>query len=205
MVAEIPEWLGAAIIGAVFATVSFFARDFIDRRKTKHTVMANNITNLKTLHRLLTIQKRVYDLQCIQRDNLKRNLKLQFPDEIKKFVGFEEKFEGLFDKMSSSDRETHLIIRSQTKGALFPLNKKIKRLAQKIDLNLLKLNQKEKDDLKILLEELDLHLNLWLAKYEEWIPDNPKHSLVYLGDEKEHGVPFPKGIENAIANILKIY
>ena len=107
--------------------------------------------------------------------------------------------------MKPRHKETHLIIRSQTKGALLPLNKKIQKLAQKIDVNLLKTNQKEKDDLEMYLRKLDLHLSLWLAKYEEWIPGNPKHSLVYLGDEKVHGVPFPKGIEDVIAKILENY
>ena len=107
--------------------------------------------------------------------------------------------------MSPVDRENHLVVRGYTKGSLFPLNKKIQKLAQKINVNLLKASPDEKENLKIYLENLDLHLNLWLSKYEEWIPDNPKHSLVYLADEKEHGIGFPKGIEAEISKILQRY
>ncbi len=200
---EIPDWLGAAIIGAIFAAVGYLARELIERRKVNQAIVAENISNLKSLLRLLGIQKRVYDLQCEQRNELVSHLEEQFPEEVVKYAGFEEKFEYLYDKMNLRDREIHLVIRSYTKGSLLPLNKKIQEIAQNINVNLLKVNPEEKEKLKVLLEDLDLHLTLWLAKYEDWIPDNPKHSLVYLVDEKEHGVGFPKGIEDVISKTLE--
>jgi hypothetical protein len=35
-----------------------------------------------------------------------------------------------------------------------------------------------------------------------WIPHHPKHALVYLADEKKHGVGFPSGIEVLIKSVL---
>jgi len=54
------------------------------------------------------------------------------------------------------------------------------------------------------LAELEPHLLMWLAKYAAWIPDSPAHALVYLADEEDHGVPFPKGIERVIEESLGI-
>jgi len=48
------------------------------------------------------------------------------------------------------------------------------------------------------LAKLELHLILWLAKYEAWIPEFKAHALVYLADEKKHGVGFPSGIDELI-------
>ena len=52
------------------------------------------------------------------------------------------------------------------------------------------------------LNALDTHLMLWLAKYEAWIPDQPKHSLVYLADEERHGARFPAGIEALVEQVI---
>ena len=38
---------------------------------------------------------------------------------------------------------------------------------------------------------LEIHLLLWHAKYEAWIPNHPEHALVYMVDEKQHGLGFP--------------
>jgi hypothetical protein len=52
------------------------------------------------------------------------------------------------------------------------------------------------------LRTLELHLNLWHAKYEMWIPNEPKHALVYLADEEQHGVGFPSGIEQTVRAVI---
>ena len=54
------------------------------------------------------------------------------------------------------------------------------------------------------LRALEVHLVMWRAKYGAWIPDDPSHALVYLGDEEAHGAPFPSGIENTIAQVISL-
>jgi hypothetical protein len=54
-----------------------------------------------------------------------------------------------------------------------------------------------------LLNELDTHLLLWLAKYQGWIPDQPDRALVYLADEKCHGIEFPHGLDQAVQAVLE--
>jgi hypothetical protein len=53
------------------------------------------------------------------------------------------------------------------------------------------------------LAQVEIHLLLWEAKYQLWIPDHPEHALVYLADEKEHGIGFPKGIDEVLSKICK--
>jgi hypothetical protein len=67
------------------------------------------------------------------------------------------------------------------------------------------------------LSALEIHLLLWQAKYEYWIPDHPEHALVYMADESEHGLGFPKrrrvkkngvdvevdGLDKDVAEVLK--
>ncbi|HYI24171.1 MAG TPA: hypothetical protein VD767_02085 [Thermomicrobiales bacterium] len=52
------------------------------------------------------------------------------------------------------------------------------------------------------LHQLELHLTLWHAKYEYWMADE-RHALVYLADEQDHGVPFPRGIEEVVDAALE--
>jgi hypothetical protein len=40
--------------------------------------------------------------------------------------------------------------------------------------------------------DLEIILLLWHAKHESWILDEPKHALVYMDDEKAHGLGFSK-------------
>src|SRR5262245_22619771 len=58
-----------------------------------------------------------------------------------------------------------------------------------------------------LISRLEVHLLLWRANYEIWIPDNIKHNerhcLVFLADEAEHGVGFPHGIEEVVRKQLR--
>jgi hypothetical protein len=58
-------------------------------------------------------------------------------------------------------------------------------------------------DLAQNLAELDVHLLLWRAKYEAWIPNSPQHALVYMADENAHGVRFPTDLDHIIAKVLQ--
>lgn len=199
---SVPEWIGTALVGATFAAIGYMTKELLDRRKKKNLAVEENISNLKSLFKMLIVQKRIFDIQCIQRNKLFNNLSKVFPAEVQNFIGYDETFEKLYGKFSDEDLEIHTIIRSQTKGSLLPLNKKIQELADKIDTELLDIKLNEKKVLKDQLENLVLHLIMWLAKYEDWIPNYPRHALVYLADEKEHGVGFPTGIEKLVGSIF---
>jgi hypothetical protein len=47
------------------------------------------------------------------------------------------------------------------------------------------------------------HLIEWFNKYENIFKPNERRSLVYLGDEKEHGIPFPNDLDNDLTEVLE--
>jgi len=51
---------------------------------------------------------------------------------------------------------------------------------------------------------LQTHLILWNAKYDIWITDHPERALVHMVDEQAHGIGFPSGIDEAVANALTV-
>jgi len=53
-----------------------------------------------------------------------------------------------------------------------------------------------------LLSQLQVHLLLWMSKFEMWIPGRPEHALVYMADEEAHGIAFPAGIDEVVASLL---
>ena len=53
-----------------------------------------------------------------------------------------------------------------------------------------------------LLNDLDCHLTLWLAKHDGWLPGRPDHALVYLVDEEKHGLGFPRGPDQAVEEVV---
>lgn len=151
---------------------------------------------------MLLVQRKVFLIQCGHRDKLVENLESKFPDEVLKYTGFENKIENLYDKFGPEEKKLHGLIRGNTKNSLLPLNKNIQTLAREIKTELFKIKPDEKKALREQLETLDLHITLWLAKYEDWIPGNPQNALVYMADEEMHGIGFPKGIEKLISGIL---
>jgi hypothetical protein len=56
-------------------------------------------------------------------------------------------------------------------------------------------------DLARELQTLEAHLLLWRAKYDFWIPGRPERAIVFMADEREHGIGFPTGIEVLIARL----
>ena len=57
------------------------------------------------------------------------------------------------------------------------------------------------NDLSLALRTLEAHLILWRAKYQFWIPDKPERALVYMNDERRHGVGFPDGLDNLVKSL----
>jgi ribosome biogenesis protein Nip4 len=118
-------------------------------------------------------------------------------------MGYEEVFTSLYDKMSDEERKLHRYIRAMTENSMLHINERTQDLVSKIEIENLPMKSNVQVRLSEKLRTLDLHLTLWLAKYQYWIPENPKHALVYMADEEAHGVAFPQDIEKLIAEVLE--
>jgi hypothetical protein len=111
---------------------------------------------------------------------------------------------SLFDQFTPEETELHAIVRSITEHALRPLNQQMSNwLANDIDFRTARGAEGKRGQLANKLNLLDSHLLLWHAKYEAWIPANRSHALVYMADEEQHGVGFPRGIERLVDDVIR--
>jgi hypothetical protein len=107
--------------------------------------------------------------------------------------------------MNEAERQLHAVVRGYTVNGLKPLNEAMATwLKADTEFKLAASRRPSAVSLARHLAKLEPHPLMWLAKYAVWIPDSPAHALVYLSDEENHGVPFPKGIERAIEESLGI-
>ena len=105
--------------------------------------------------------------------------------------------------MAPEELRLHSLVRAYTVHTLKPLNDKL--------LDWLRSDEHSAvsppatvaiGELAVYLPRLEVHLLLWRAKYEQWMPTSPDHCLVYLADEESHGVGFPHGGTALVAALL---
>jgi hypothetical protein len=204
-IVHLPEWLGTAVIGAVIAALGFVAKlviqwilDLRNNNSTRRARLVELLSILDASHSAFKVQNR-------NRNNLSDSLPERFPLDTSIENGFDYQFTEAFSNMTPKELELHSIIRSYTMNTIKPLNDKALEWLQKDTYFKARNGKRDKSaELAKQLTKLEAHLYLWQAKYTIWIPDNPKHSLVYLADEKNHGIGFPDGIENDIRVLLKL-
>ena len=110
---------------------------------------------------------------------------------------------GLFNEMDDEERELQSLIRSTTLNSMRRLNEAIRqRLRIHSEFRTPSKKTGPWTNLSEDLQQLELHLNQWFDKYEAVIPDNERRSLVYLADEKKHGIGFPSRIESSVTSVL---
>jgi len=202
---SLPEWFGAAILGAVIAALGYVGKivyewidEIQDRKAQRRARLAGLISMLRAEHA-------TYRVQSYNRDRLKE-LILQRDPKLEDVAqsGFESLFSAAYGDMSNEEKELHTIVRSYTINSIRPLN--LAAVEWLKNDNYFKIPRKGhglRGEVGRMLAQLDAHLLMWEAKYQIWIPDRQDHSLVYLDDEKKHGIPFPAGIENKLEQLLE--
>jgi hypothetical protein len=178
-------------LSAMLAAIGFVARQvwlFVDERRKEK---ARRIARLNELAVLLRSALTVHRTQRQRAGRLAARLRRKHPDQ-PTGRGLERLFEDLHGKMDADERRVHGIIRSMTE-AMRELNEGMGAwLAKDTTFKTNQAGLKIGSDLARRLQQLDVHLRLWRAKYTYWITNEPRHALVYLNDEEKHGLPFPK-------------
>jgi hypothetical protein len=200
---SIPEWLGVAILGAVFAVAGYVGKSTVDWWQEKQKERAATVAQLQTMQSLLSASRAMFDLQQIQLKRLMALLEKSHPKEYRESSGYEEIISRCYATMNEQEKELHGIIRAYTEHSLRKVNQAMSDWL-KADTtfktgNVPSVRHRELADELIALE---IHLLLWHAKFESWIPGHLEHALVYMADEKEHGLGFPgrrESVENGIA------
>ncbi len=189
---SLPLEIQLAIIGAALAAVGYFGKSLIGWWQDKRNDKAQTIAELQRLQSLLNASRTLFRLQQGQVDRLLLMLQKNQPAEYDPSVGDDERMELCYPVFDKVEREIHGIIRAYTEHSLRPINLAMSewlRSDMLFKTGLVK--SRRRKSLARNLFDLEIHLLLWNAKYEAWLPGQPHHALVYMADENEHGLGFP--------------
>jgi hypothetical protein len=121
------------------------------------------------------------------------SLEENHPDKYQPGAGYEETMTNLHKDFNPKEHELHDIIRAYTQYSMRTVNLEMSEWLKSDQLfKTAVVDSSRKRQLADNLVALEMHLLLWHAKYEAWIPNQPEHALVYMADEEEHGLGFPK-------------
>jgi hypothetical protein len=150
------------------------------------------MAQLQNLESLLKATGALFQLQQAQVKSLMEMLKQNHPKEFSGNEGYEDAMARCYSVMNDKERELHGIIRAYTEHSLRKVNQAMSDWCSADKYFKTRVAPSgRKRELAEELFALEIHLTLWHAKYESWIPDHPEHALVYLDDEKAHGLGFP--------------
>jgi hypothetical protein len=199
--------IGAAIailLPAALAALGYVTKLLIAGYRQWRHERAQTNANLLKLQSMLQASRTAFLVQNELAVRLTTKLQARFPDEHPSEPGFERLFGYFFGRFDREEADLHGIIRGYTEHALRPINQALLSWLQ-ADTEFRVAHGKKENaaELSRLLNQLDSHLRLWLAKYEAWLPDRPTHALVYLNDEARHGVGFPKGLDRVVDAVIR--
>lgn len=205
MLLQIPEWIGTAVVGAIVATLGYVGKLLVELFQAHRDKQRLRRSKLIELQSLLKANEVAFLIQNGHAQTLTRWIETNYPDVSQKLMGYEDKISGAYIHLNKQEKELHSLIRSITINALLPTNKAILEWLRTD--NFFRANKSTKQtlvDLSKMLATLDAHLILWLAKYEALIPSYPEHALVYMADERKHGLGFPTGIDALVNEAVRI-
>lgn len=202
------EWLVRTLIGLVCGGLGFVAQDQYQRYWEEKGRGLARLESLRELSTLLDESYSIFANQNYQARRLAELLHQSHPKEVAELCagrscGYDEMFFLLFDRFTPEESELQKLIRSTTMNSQRRVNEQMSQWLEASPAFTARIEPAP--DRARLAEELGVlrqHLNQWHDKYRAWIPDEPKHTLVYLADEKAHGVGFPSGIEPLVADVI---
>lgn len=197
----LPEWIGGTLLGALISFFAYLYKSLVEWRKNIKEEKRKKMASLMEICSLVNSSYDVFKKQKELAMRLCRQIEQRIPNSLNLKDGFESFITAQYDHMNTEDRELHSIIRGYT-HAMFHLNTNMALWLQKDFTYRTGSENDESKALAAILNRLESHLYLWIAKYNAWIPDNIKHSLVYLADEQYTGIEFPDIIELTINKYL---
>ena len=144
---------------------------------------------MEEIGRHLTDTKTAFEAQCRRRDALVASIRQRL--DIEDDTEYEKLFFKYYGQLTEEERFEFDLIRALTEG-LQARNRKMLEILN---------NHPEILDSVPQMPALRRHLALWIDKYERIFSGNPKMCLLYVG--VEDGVPFPRGIDEAVGRWLR--
>ena len=220
------DWLIKVVVPAAFGAAGYLARSWLERsekrrqertsklekeeqeraseKEKQRQIRASIISKLEELRKLLNASDELFDIQQTKMKELMKELGTNHPAEYQQGTnGYEATIERCYGVMNTSEKTLHGIIRAYTEFSIRPVNDAVANWLRADQLFLTgSVMYQNSEDLTEKLRLLEIHLLLWRAKYEYWIPNKPEHALVYMADENAHGLGFPPGTDDAVKSAL---
>jgi hypothetical protein len=202
-ITEAESTLVVAVLGGLFAALGYVGkltfetiRAIFDRRNAR-------VAKLVELDGLLRASRAVYATQNQLANRLVRSIEADQPNlKVPPPGGLDATIAVAYADMTQDQQSTQGVIRSMSQNAMKPLNDAILQWLKEDTFWKAGSGPRTlKSRLARSLGALEGHLYLWQAKYAYWMTD-PLHSLVYLADEKAHGVGFPDGLDALVKEVL---
>jgi hypothetical protein len=199
----IPDWLGAAVLGAVLAVLGYVGTQFVQWLGRLRGEERARRAKLAELLALIRAGDAAWKVQCENRDRLVKMITEREPALSTTVLGFDQLLAVAHSTMTREERDLHDVVRAITVHTFHPLNQALLQWLQAdTEFRVRPPDQTSRGRLSKYLADLEAHLLLWEAKYRVWIPDHPERALVYLADEESHGIGFPKNGAHLVATIL---
>ncbi|UCF90517.1 MAG: hypothetical protein JSW39_19780 [Desulfobacterales bacterium] len=198
------EWIVRTVIAAIFSVVGFLGQDIYSEWKAEKVLAEATLDRLQVLSDLLNESKSIFESQNYMAQRLMQMLLENHAKEMpQEALGYDETFYRMREHFLPAEVELQTIIRSTTINSLRRVNQEMSKWLN-TDKVFKSRSQptREREFLAQQLRTLELHLNQWHDKYEAVIPTDKRRSLVYLADEKSHGIGFPKGIEQVVEKVI---
>jgi len=199
---SVPSWLGAGIVSAAVAALAYVFRIFLDWIGAVRERHRQRRSALVQLQSLLRAAKASFDTQQKHVRSLFESIPERDANAPSLELGYEDFLTKAHPLMTAEERERHGIIRGYTEHVLRPTNAAMLEWIKRDTFFGSQAGEGVLGALAKNLAALEIHLLMWNAKYEVWIPGRPDHALVYLDDEEEHGIAFPHGIDSVVDRAL---
>ncbi len=201
---QIPEWFGIAVLGAVTSVIGFFANNLWKWWNNQHESKRQRRARLERLDRLLDESLNLFLSQRSQAQRLFESIQRTQPSIIAPDLSLDQVFSRAFSNLSRDEAQLHKIIRGVTETALRRVNTEMADWLRNDDwFKQAKHSSNQLNQLATELQQLELHLNEWHAKFLSVFQNDQFLALNYLADEQKQGTGFPVGIESLVKQVLK--
>lgn len=169
-----------------------------------HESKKARLARLEKLDRLLDESRNLFRSQRAQAQRLLEGIRRSQPSVAISGLSLDRVFSEAFSQFSQEEAQLHAIIRGITATSLRRVNQEISDWLRQDDW--FKQEKHKSESLNQLareLQQLELHLNEWHAKFVSVFEQDRTVALSYLADEQKQGTGFPTGIEDLVKQVLK--
>lgn len=201
-----PEWrrrlVISTLITAAVGIVGFAGKEVYARWKSGRTSQEAELQSLKQLAVLVQESDLIYREQLRQLQRLEQLIEKNHGAGAISADGYDATFYKMYRRMTREERDLQRIIRSVTMTSQRRVNQQMSKWLQTAqEFKTPSQPTEERKRLAAKLQQLELHLNQWHAKYEVWMPDEA-HTVVFLDDEQAHSVGFPRELKKSLDDVI---